>query len=108
MSGTSVVRGNVKGFNLYALTLSPTSVAPNTTAEQTFTFQGINVNDWVDAQFIGTLQAGMSVSGSRVSAANTLAIAFSNGTAATITPTASGSYLLLHGTSEYQPLQTAT
>jgi hypothetical protein len=94
-------------LNMYQLTLSPTSVAPNITAEQTFTFQGLNVNDWTDTQFIGTLQAGLSVAGSRVSAANTLAIAFSNGTAATITPTASGSYLLVHGVSEYQPLQTS-
>ena len=106
MSGTGLARGNLRGLNLYALTLSPASVAPNVTAEQTFTFQGLNLNDWVESQFIGTVQAGLSVASTRVSAANTLAISFSNVTAATITPTASGSYLLLHMVSGYNPLQT--
>jgi hypothetical protein len=108
MSGTSITRGNVRAWNIYSLTLSPTSVAPNTTAEQTFTFAGLKVNDWADVQLIGSPQAGLSISNTRVSALNTLAIGFSNDTAATITPTASQTYLLMHGISEYNPLQTAT
>src|ERR1700685_631735 len=106
MSGTSVVRGNVRSWNIYSLTLSPTSVAPNTTAEQTFTVAGLAVKDWADVQLIGAAQAGLSISNTRVSAANTLAIGFSNDTAATITPTAAQTYLLMHGKSEYNPLQT--
>lgn len=107
MSGTSVVRGNIKSWNLYSLTLSPTSVAPNTTAEQTFTLAGLAVNDWADLQLISTPQAGLSIANTRVSLANTLAVGFTNDTAATITPTASQTYLLLHGKSEYVPLQTS-
>lgn len=107
MSGTTVVRGSAFKSNLYQLTLSPASVAANTTAEQTFTLTGLMVNDFVDIQSIGTQQAGLSIGNSRVSAANTLAVSFTNATASTITPTATASYLVLHAISEYQPLQTA-
>jgi hypothetical protein len=106
MSGTSVVRGNLRGWNIYQLTLSPVSVAANTTAEQTFTLNGINLNDWVDVQLIGPAQAGVSLSSARVSAANTLALTFANVTGSPIVPTASSSYLIVHGVSEYNPLQT--
>lgn len=105
MSGTTIARGNILKKNLYSITLSPVSVAPNTTAEQTFTFNGLATTDWVDVQLVGAAQAGLSLSNSRVSAANTLALSFTNDTAATITPTASGSYQLLHIVSEYIPLQ---
>jgi hypothetical protein len=108
MSGTTLPRGNIKGWNLYQLTLSPASVANATVAEQTFTFNGLAINDFVSVSSIGTQQAGLGIVNSRVTAANTLGISFSNPTAATITPTASASYLLIHGKSEYNPLQTAS
>jgi hypothetical protein len=106
MSGTTVVRGNAFKSNLYQLTLSPVLVAPNTTTEQTFTVNGLSINDWVDVESIGAQQAGLSVGNTRVSATNTLAVSFTNATSASITPTATASYLLLHMISEYQPLQT--
>ena len=83
--------GNIKGQWVLALTLSPSSVAPNTTAEQTFTLTGAALGDMVDISK-PTHQGGLGITNTRVSAANTLAIAFVNATAATITPTASEVY----------------
>lgn len=105
MSGTTVVRGNAYKSNLYAITLSPASVANATTAEQTFAVNGLNTTDFVYV-IKPTNQAGLGITNCRVSAANTLAISFGNVTAATITPTSTEVYTLLHLISEYQPLQT--
>lgn len=72
-------------------TLSPASVAANTTAEQTFTVAGLKVGDVV---FVNkpTSQAGLGIAGVRVSATDTLAINFVNATASPIVPTASEKY----------------
>jgi len=74
-----------------ALTISPAAVAANTTAEQTFALAGIAVGDVVYVSK-PTAQAGLGIVNCRVSAANTLAITFSNNTAASITPTAAETY----------------
>ena len=105
MSGTTVVGGNAFKSNLYAITLSPASVANATTAEQTFAVNGLNTTDFVYV-IKPSNQAGLAITNCRVSAANTLAISFGNVTAATITPTGGEVYTLLHAVSEYQPLQT--
>lgn len=73
--------------------LSPTSVAPNTSAEQTFTVAGL-INATPVIVNKPSLQAGLSIGGARVSAANTLAITFVNNTAATITPTQGETYVI--------------
>jgi hypothetical protein len=91
---TSLPFGNVQQVALLAVALSPAIVAANTTAEQTFTVNGLLVGDFVEVNK-PTTQAGLGVVNARVSAANTLAIAFSNNTASGITPTASESYQLL-------------
>jgi hypothetical protein len=88
---STIARGNILGHWLLSLTLSPTSVAPNTTAEQTFTVTGLQLGDFVEINK-PTTQAGLGLVNSRVSAANTLAVAFVNATAATITPTAAEVY----------------
>lgn len=88
---STIPRGNTSNAFVISATLSPTSIAPNTSAEQTFTIKGLHLGDYVDVNK-PTTQAGLAVGGSRVSAADTLAIAFSNVTAATITPTASEVY----------------
>lgn len=77
---------------LYNQTLTPTSVAADTTAEQTFTVTGLVAGSmaWVNKP---SFQAGLGVSGVRVSAANTLAITFVNATGSAITP-ASESYVI--------------
>lgn len=84
-------QGNISGNWMLGVTLSPTSVAPNTTAEQTFTVNGLKLGDFVDVSK-PSVQAGLSIANARVSAANTLAVAFGNNTAATITPTAAETY----------------
>lgn len=86
-------RGNVQLNMLLSVTLSPASVANATSAEQTFTVPGLLANDLVSVNK-PTAQAGLGIVGSRVSAANTLAITFMNSTSATITPTASQAYLV--------------
>lgn len=84
--------GNIALDILMQATLSPAAVAANTTAEQTFTVTGLVVGDVIGAMNKPTAQAGLGIVGVRVSAANTLAITFSNNTAVSITPTASEVY----------------
>lgn len=90
---STIAHGNIIGEWVLAVTISPSVVAPNTTAEQTFTVPGLNVGDFVEVNK-PTTQGGLGIVNSRVSAANTLAIAFGNLTSATITPTASESYFV--------------
>jgi hypothetical protein len=103
MPSTNVVRGNLAFSALVGPTLSPISVAPNTAAEQTFTVTGLQVGDFVNVMK-PTTQAGLAIGNARVSAANTLAIAFINATAATITPTASEIYQVAVDRPESTPL----
>ena len=88
------LRGTVGIFTVYATTQTPTSVAPNTTAEQTVTVTGLATGQAV-AVIKPTSQAGLAIVGVRVSATNTLAITFGNDTAATITPTTTETYLTI-------------
>lgn len=78
---------------IYTASLSPAAVAPNTTAEQTFTVTGLvnNTPVWVNKP---SAQTGLAVVGWRVTATNSLGITFGNATAATITPTAAESYIV--------------
>ncbi|HXJ61884.1 MAG TPA: hypothetical protein VNU68_35040 [Verrucomicrobiae bacterium] len=71
---------------VYSPTLTPTVVAANTTAEQTFTVTGL-VSGSVVIVNKPTAQRGLGIVGVRVSALNTLAINFCNATATAITPT---------------------
>lgn len=88
---SEISRGNISGQWLLSVTLSPASVAPNTTAEQTFTCTGVLLGDMVDISK-PTVQGGLGITNSRVSAANVIAVAFANLTAATITPTSGEVY----------------
>lgn len=105
MPSTNVLRGNIQFSALLAPTLSPISVAANTVAEQTFTVQGLQVGDFINVTK-PTTQAGLGIVNARVSAANTLAIAYMNATAATITPTASEIYTVAIDRPETTPLPT--
>jgi hypothetical protein len=86
--------GNIVKQSVISVTLSPAAIVLNTTAEQTFTVNGLQVGDHVVVQK-PTAQAGLGIVGSRVSAANTLAITFSNNTGGSITPTAAQVYKVL-------------
>ena len=85
--------GTVNGATFYKFTaaLTPAIANANTTAEQTFTVAGIALGDVV---FVNkpTVQAGLGIAGCRASAANQVAITFSNNTGSGITPTAAEVY----------------
>lgn len=66
-------------------TLTPVSVAANTSAEQTFTVVGLPASSQVVVNK-PTATVGLGIGGARVSALNTLAINYINNTASAITP----------------------
>ena len=70
----------------YSKTLTPTSVAANATAEQTFTVTGLVVSDIITINK-PSLDAGIGIVNVRVSTVDTLAITYGNFTASPITPT---------------------
>ena len=78
----------------YDVVLSPALIVLNTSAEQTFTVNGLNVGDLVLVNK-PTSQAGLDVYGFRVTAANTLGITFGNFTGLSITPTAAETYKVI-------------
>lgn len=81
--------------------LSPSSVASNTVSEQYFTVTGVSPGQQIIVNK-PTAQAGLIITNARASSANQVAIQFSNLTAATITPTASETYLFASA-SGFQP-----
>lgn len=81
--------------NVKQVVLSPAIVGANTTAEQLFPLAGVAVGDFVYA-IKPTNQAGISITGTRVSSAGNIGITFGNLTAGGITPTAAETYLVLH------------
>lgn len=83
---------SLPGDMILQATLSPAEVAANTSAEQTFTVQGLHANDVVIAVVKPTAQAGIGIVGFRVTSTGLLAITFANFTAGAITPTASQVY----------------
>jgi len=92
--GVSVFRPNPAApLVVQAVTLTPASVAANTTAEQTFAVTNVVASSmvWVNKP---TAQAGLGILGVRVSSAGNIAITFANFTSATLTPTAGESYLV--------------
>ena len=90
---TTVLRGNILFSGLFGLPLTPSAVAANTSAEQTFPFPGLLLGvDYVTGVSKPTSQAGLSIGNVRVSANNQVAITFSNNTGAAITPTAGEIY----------------
>ena len=86
---TTLTQAPVAPFSVLTSKLAPTSVAANTTAEQTFTVVGLPfVNSSPATVFVNkpSFQAGLAIAGCRISAANTLAITFENITASAIIP----------------------
>lgn len=95
MPGTMVSRGNLLNSFLIGPTLTPVSVAGNTTAEQNFTILGLQMNDSVGGfSFNGAVtNQDVGIVNLRVSAANILTIAFQNGSGGALTPQA-GQYII--------------
>ena len=100
MPGTISSGGNVLYSWMIALNITPTSVTLNSTTEQQFTVQGLQVSDFVDVYYFGSnvntpaaQTTGIGIVNNRVSAPNTLQIGFMNNTAGNLTP-AAGIYLM--------------
>jgi hypothetical protein len=88
-----VTFGNIQSSFILTVSITPAATAATTTLEQTFTVPGLQVGDilTISPQFaISTL---VTIENARVSAANTLAIAFNNSTAGSLTYP-SGSYAI--------------
>lgn len=73
--------------------ITPASVGAATTAEQSFTVPGVNVGDWIEVT-PPSLLGGVVLCNSRVSAANTVQLQFSNATAGALIPPA-GSHIFV-------------
>jgi len=85
--------GNIILEMVLKVTMTPASVSTVTVAEQTFTVNGLLVGDIVQVIPSFAWTGLTSIASARVTAANTLAIAFSNSTAGSLTPPA-GAYVL--------------
>lgn len=97
--------GNVWKFASISASLTPGTVAPATTKEYTFTVTGLLTTDIVHVNAPGAPVTTTGIVGSRVSAANVLAIAFTNTSATTTATPVSGVYLI--GVVRVQPNWTA-
>lgn len=84
---------NLARYARYTPSLSPSSVAANTTAEQCFT-SVLTSGDFVIGVSKPTVQAGLGIVGWRASGTSAC-ITFSNNTASPITPTASETYQIV-------------
>lgn len=105
MPAATLPRGNVLYSYLAGVTLTPVAVAGAISAEQSFTIAGLQVGDYVDTNLNGAQTAGIGIANARVSAANTLAVLFSNSTAGSLTP-AAGTYVVRISRPENIPLPT--
>jgi hypothetical protein len=92
MSSTTVTRGNSHETFIIAPSITPTSVAPNITAAQTFSLPGLQTTDVIMSQgYIANQTAGIFIAEADCLTANVLTIQFGNCSTATATP-ASGVY----------------
>ncbi len=105
MPGTTICRGNILYNILVGATITPVSVAANITAEQSFTVNGLQANDGVQVSAQVAQTAGVGIVNARVSAANTLTIAFANFTSGALVPV-SGAYAIEVNRPENLPLPT--
>lgn len=86
--------GNVWKLASFTLSLTPATVAPATTSEQTFTCTGLLPTDIVFVNAPGAPTTTTGIVGSRCSAANVLAIDFSNASSTTTATPVSGAYIV--------------
>ena len=93
MPGTISSGGNILYSWMISPSLTPVSVAANTTAEQSFTIKGLLTTDFVDVYAQSAQTAGIGIVNNRVSANDTLQIGFCNTTAGALTPVA-GTYFI--------------
>lgn len=95
-TGSELYSGVIlRGFNSVTASLSPASVAANTTVEQVFTgITGIRAGELIQVSK-PTAQAGLDIVGVRAAGNNSVGITFLNATGSAITPTASQTYTFM-------------
>ena len=87
MSSTTITRGNSHETFYIAPTLTPVSVAGNTTATQTFALPGLQVSDIITVVgFVGTQIVGIIVCEADCVTANVLVLRFANVTSGGVIP----------------------
>lgn len=89
-----VVYPNLETVSVFSQSWTPSSVAANTSAEQTTTVTGVNSYDYVLSVNPPSSTAGVGLVGHRVSADNTVAVTFMNTTAGALSPP-SGTYVFI-------------
>jgi hypothetical protein len=96
MAGASTIaRGNIFNTIIVQAVLTPAAVLANTTAEQNFTVTGLVTGDQVSAiNYLGAFpNSDVSPVNMRCSSANTLTVAYQNGTGGVLTPPAGNYYI---------------
>jgi hypothetical protein len=93
MPSTTIGRGNLLIDTVIGPTLTPSSVALSTSAEQTFAVLGVQMGDIIDVNFSGAQTAGIGIVNVRVPSNGNIAVTFSNSTAGALVP-ASGMYYI--------------
>jgi len=90
-----ISNGNIQSSWVLSVTLTPVSVAASSTVEQSFTVNGLALaSDQVsDFTYQGAYTLNVSIANARVSANNTLTVAYSNQTVGAVVPP-SGTYYL--------------
>ena len=106
MPSTTIGRGNILYDYMIQPTLTPVSVAANTSAEQNFTVKGLLLNDFIDINCNALQTAGIGIANARVSAADTLTILFQNSTAGALVP-AAAAYNINVSRAEFFPIPTS-
>jgi len=89
---TTILRGNILNSFLVYPTLTPAAVS-GSQATQTFTIQGLLLNDFVNICLQGAQTTGVGIANAWVSAAGVLSVQFTNSTGSSATP-AAGTYIL--------------
>lgn len=84
--------GNIWKLASFTISLTPATVAPATTSEQTFTATGLLTTDLVFVNAPGAPTTTTGIVGTRVSAAGVLAIDFMNASSTTTATPVSGTY----------------
>ena len=92
--------GNVWKLASFTVALTPATVAPVSSAEQTFAVTGLLTTDLVSINSPANV-ASIGIVGTRVSAAGVLAINFTNSSATTTGTPAAGNYIV--GVMRVQP-----
>lgn len=100
---STIARGNILAEKVIAVSLTPASVPASQTADQAFTVQGVQMADYINANFNGAQTNGVLIANVRITGANTVVITFANVTTVPLTP-AAGIYGFIWGRPENLPL----